>query len=110
VVGLQHTNSRGFLHGGVIAALADNAMGLSYNDTRMLVLGEGEASKRGVTVNLSIDFLATTRSGSWLQVTPRVLQAGKTTGFVDATITADEKTIARASAIFRVLERPPQGV
>src|SRR5215469_14526814 len=27
--GPQHTNSRGFVHGGLIGALADNAMGLS---------------------------------------------------------------------------------
>ena len=27
--GAAHTNSRGFVHGGLISALADNAMGLS---------------------------------------------------------------------------------
>jgi acyl-coenzyme A thioesterase PaaI-like protein len=30
----EHCNSRGFLHGGVIAALADNAMGLSFGEVR----------------------------------------------------------------------------
>jgi acyl-coenzyme A thioesterase PaaI-like protein len=100
IIGRSHRNSRGFLHGGVIAALADNAMGLSYHDTRVKLLGEGKAPKSGLTVTLSIDFLSTARSGAWLQVTPRVLRAGKVTGFVDATITADDEIIARASAIF----------
>ena len=45
-----HTNSRGFVHGGLISALADNAMGLSCSHR----LG-GEASL--VTVNLTLDFL-----------------------------------------------------
>lgn len=108
IVGSQHTNSRGFLHGGVVAALADNSMGLSYHDTRVKLLGESEASKSGVTVNLSVDFVSTARTGSWLQVTPRVLRAGKTTGFVDATISSDGEIIARASAIFRILESLPQ--
>ena len=29
IAGPAHTNSRGFVHGGLIGALADNAMGLS---------------------------------------------------------------------------------
>ena len=28
-LGKAHTNARGFIHGGLIASLADNAMGLS---------------------------------------------------------------------------------
>jgi uncharacterized protein (TIGR00369 family) len=108
VVAKPHTNSRGLLHGGIIAALADNAMGLSYHDTRVSLLGEAEAAKTGLTVNLAIDFVSTARGGSWLQVTPRILRAGKATGFVDATVTADDKIIARASAIFRTVDQSKQ--
>jgi uncharacterized protein (TIGR00369 family) len=108
VVGNPHTNSRGFLHGGVLAALADNAMGLSYHETRVLLLGEDEAIKSALTVNLSIDFVSTARVGAWLQITPRVLRGGRATGFVDATVTADNEIIARASAIFRALDQARQ--
>src|SRR5688500_14593092 len=45
-----HANSRGFVHGGVISALADNAMGLSC--ARQL----GDASGL-VTVSLTVDFV-----------------------------------------------------
>lgn len=96
-----HCNSRGFLHGGVLTALADNAMGLSYHEARMLTLGSGEEKVGAVTVSLSVDFLASARPGDWLQVTPRVLKAGRSIGFVDAAVTANDETIARASAIFR---------
>src|SRR5947207_8210640 len=48
--GPAHTNSRGFVHGGLIGALADNAMGLSCG--RRLNHAGGL-----VTVNLNVDFL-----------------------------------------------------
>jgi uncharacterized protein (TIGR00369 family) len=56
----SHCNARGLLHGGVISALADNAMGLACV-TRM----EGVSA---LTVSLSVDFLSVGRSGQWLEV------------------------------------------
>jgi uncharacterized protein (TIGR00369 family) len=91
-----HCNSRGLLHGGVVAAVADNAMGLSC--------GTSMATKQGlVTLSLSVDYVGTAKIGQWVQVEPRVLRTGKTVGFADALVTADGAVIARASATFRVL-------
>jgi uncharacterized protein (TIGR00369 family) len=92
-----HCNSRGFLHGGVIAALADNAMGLSCGK----VLGSVQGL---VTVNLAVDYVGTARIGQWLQVEPRVLRTGRSMSFADALVTADGSLVARASASFRSLE------
>src|SRR6516225_4437807 len=91
-----HCNSRGFVHGGIIAALADNAMGISCVLTN-------QAATSAVTVSLSIDYVATAKIGQWLQIEPRVVKAGSTLGFVDALISADKAIIARASATFRML-------
>jgi uncharacterized protein (TIGR00369 family) len=97
-----HCNSRGFVHGGVIAALADNAMGLSYGQAaRSAASPDRPAPKSAVTVSLNIDYAATANVGQWLQIEPRVIKAGRTMGFVDALITADGAAIARASATFR---------
>jgi acyl-coenzyme A thioesterase PaaI-like protein len=50
-------NGKGFLHGGVINALADNAMGLSIIET---LRQQGiERGRGGSTVSLSLDFLLT---------------------------------------------------
>jgi uncharacterized protein (TIGR00369 family) len=92
-----HCNSRGFLHGGVIAALADNAMGLSC-------VGVQASARSAVTVSLNVDYLATAKPGQWLQIAPRVVKCGRTLGFADALITADGEPIARATATFRMLE------
>jgi uncharacterized protein (TIGR00369 family) len=92
----EHCNSRGLLHGGVIAALADNAMGLSCVTSM--------PSPQGlVTVSLTVDYLGAAKVGQWLQIEPRVLRTGKSMGFADALVTADGATIARASATFRLL-------
>ena len=91
-----HCNSRGLLHGGVIAALADNAMGLSCGLSLPSVEGL-------VTVSLTVDYAGSAKIGQWLQIEPRVLKTGKSMGFADALVTADGAVIARASATFRIL-------
>jgi uncharacterized protein (TIGR00369 family) len=91
-----HTNSRGFVHGGLVSALADNAMGLSCG----LDL---EGAKGLLTVNLALDFLAVAKVGQWLQVEPTVVKRGRSLCFASALVTADGKPCARASATFQVV-------
>lgn len=90
-----HANSRGFVHGALMTALADNAMGLSC------VLQIGQVSGL-VTVNLAMDFLASAGIGQWLEVRPVVLKAGASIAFASATIHADDQLCARANATFRI--------
>lgn len=91
-----HTNSRGFAHGGLVSALADNAMGLSCGL-------ELESANGLLTVNLALDFLAVARIGQWLQVEPSVVKRGRSLCFASALVTADGKPCARASATFQVV-------
>jgi uncharacterized protein (TIGR00369 family) len=97
IIGLRagpaHSNSRGFVHGGLISALADNAMGLSCD----LALGH----VRLVTVNLTLDFIAAAKQGEWLEVRPKVVRTGSTLCFATAEIFSGETLCARANAIFR---------
>lgn len=92
----SHCNARGLLHGGVISALADNAMGLACV-TQM----EGVSS---LTVSLSVDFLSVGRSGQWLVVRGVPAKLGRTLAFADAQIEADGELIAKAAATFRIIE------
>jgi uncharacterized protein (TIGR00369 family) len=93
-----HTNSRGFAHGGLISALADNAMGLSCG-----MLAGGASSY--VTVNLAIDFLGAAQIGQWLEVEPAFVKLGKTLSFAQCFVTADGEPCARANATFRAVSR-----
>ena len=95
--GPAHANSRGFVHGAPISALADNAMGLSCSLSLDGIAGL-------VTVGLSLDYLSTARLDQWLEIRPVVLRTGKNLSFCSATIHADEALCARANATFRALQ------
>ena len=90
-----HTNSRGYVHGGLIGALADNAMGLSC--------AQGLDGAGLVTVNLTLDFFGTARLGQWLAFETQVLRRGSALCFAQALITADGEPCARANATFKVM-------
>lgn len=93
-----HTNSRGRLHGGLISALADNAMGLSL---AARLAEEGRPASSFVTTSLGVDFIASAVCGQWLEIDPVVIHAGGGQGVVQALARADGKVIARANATFR---------
>lgn len=101
VIGLRaaecHTNSRGFVHGGLIATLADNAMGLSCLQAK--AGGAGSL----VTVTLNIDFLASVGLGQWLEIRPQVIKVGRQLAFASALVVADGKICARANATFQAV-------
>ncbi len=105
IVREAHCNARGFAHGGLISALADNAMGHSAVATARKTLPEPPAS--AVTVNLSLDFADSARIGEWLEVRPVVLKMGRTLAFTEGHVIAmregEERLIARCSATFRMV-------
>ena len=96
--GAAHTNSRGFVHGGLISALADNAMGLSCARK----LGDGASL---VTVNLTVDFLGAAHTGQWLEFDTVFVKPGGTLCFTQAFVTADGQPCARANGVFRVVRK-----
>ncbi len=101
VAGPAHANSRGFVHGALISALADNAMGLSCG-----INAEGISGF--VTVGLSVDFLSTARLGQWIEIRPTVLKVGRSLSFCAATIHADDEICARADATFSAVKAKVQ--
>jgi uncharacterized protein (TIGR00369 family) len=104
IIGLRldkpHTNGRGLIHGGLIAALADNAMGHSCAHVM------GGASSL-VTIGLAVDFVGTAKVGQWLAVEPEVIRTGSTICFAQCLVKADDVVIARANGTFRVVPKTP---
>ena len=93
-----HTNGRGLIHGGLIAALADNAMGYSC----ALVMGWTSSL---VTISLAVDFIGSAQVGQWLTVETDVIKTGSTICFAQCLAKADDVVIARASGTFRVVPK-----
>ena len=100
-----HCNGKGFLHGGLVGSLADNAMGLSVLES-LKTQGIGRA-RAGSTVSLAVDFLASAQIGQWVEFVPRVLKIGSSLGFADCLVLADALSIARGNATFRLYRSPP---
>lgn len=96
--GPAHANGRGFVHGGLLMALADNAMGLTCAH---LLAGDRSL----VTVNLNLDFLSVAQLGQWLAFETDFVKPGSTLCFAQAFVTADGKPCARANGVFRVVSR-----
>jgi uncharacterized protein (TIGR00369 family) len=102
IIGLRlarpHTNGRGLIHGGLIAALSDNAMGYSCAQAT------GWTSSF-VTISLSVDFVGSAAIGQWLAIESEVIRTGSTICFAQCLARADDVVIARASATFRVVPK-----
>ena len=62
--GPQHANAHGIVHGGMLAAFLDSAMGSTVSHV---------LQRRSVTVRLTIDYLMPGRVGDWLQAEAEVL-------------------------------------
>jgi len=94
-----HTNARGLIHGGLIASLADNAMGYSCAQAT-------DWQTSFVTISLAVDFTGSAGIGQWLAVETEVIRTGSTICFAQCLVKAADAVIARASATFRVVKKP----
>ena len=101
LVTAAHTNSRGFVHGGLIASLADNAMGLSCAQQR-------ESGSGGVTLNLSVDYLSVAHLGDWMEFRIQFTKVGRSISVAECHVCVADRVIARANASFsHVLPQAP---
>ncbi len=62
--GPQHANALGIVHGGMLAAFLDSAMGVAVFHA---------IGRRAVTLRLSLDYLGPGRLGDWLQAEGEVV-------------------------------------
>ena len=94
----KHCNARGTVHGGMLATLADVALGYT-----MAFSSEPPAGL--VTANLSLDFAGTAKAGDWLEAHIDIQKQGSSLSFANCYILAQGERIVRASAVFLVAGR-----
>lgn len=89
-------NHAGFVHGGMISALADSAMGRSL---RTLVPGVA----RAMSFDLKLNFISAAKLGETLRATGRVIHAGRRTMVAECRVEGPGgKLVATASGTFAV--------
>ena len=93
----RHLNSRGTCHGGLLATLADIALGYAC-----VAASEDGAGKNFVTIDLSIEYMASTRAGDWLYSEVKVLNTNSRTAAAAGHLLVEGSPVARISANFRM--------
>ena len=95
----KHCNMRGTVHGGILATLADIAIGYSLAFST-------EPPTAAVTTSLTVDFLSSAQSGDWLEASIEFHKLGNRVAFGNCYISRTNKEnserIVRASAVFLV--------
>jgi uncharacterized protein (TIGR00369 family) len=81
-----HANPMGTVQGGILAAMADAAMGWAY----MTTLGEGESY---TTLEIKMNFLRPVRAGR-LEARARVRSAGRTIGLIECDVVGGDGKVA----------------
>jgi uncharacterized protein (TIGR00369 family) len=95
----HHFNPQRIVHGGIIAAMADTAIGLALRS----ILAPGSTHR---TAQLGVHFLAK-GEGTRLVGRGRALHLGTRMGYGEAEVLdGDEQLLARATATFIVLPAP----
>ena len=93
VIEEKHTNSRGICHGGVLATLADLALGYA-------MLAKSGDKGSFLTAHLAVDYAGAARTGDWIESKVEIQRVGARLAFANCYLVANEKPIVRASAIF----------
>jgi acyl-coenzyme A thioesterase 13 len=103
VIGLRaaekHTNSRGTVHGGVLATIGDIALGYT-------MAFSSDPPRRATTASLTIDYIGSAKTGDWIEARVDKYKIKKTLAFANAYLTVNDAQVARVSAIFSVLPSP----
>ena len=94
----RHCNSSGTCHGGLLATLADIALGYSC----AIAGNTGGERPNFVTVDLSLQYLDSTHVGEWVQSEVTVLGAGSRTRSATGHLLANGRPVVRISANFRM--------
>lgn len=89
----RHTNARGFVHAGVLVALADVLMGHTAQRA-------GPPDTRLVTASLTTDFPGSAQLGDWVTGAATVRRSGRRLAFTTCEFTANGRLVLTASGVF----------
>lgn len=96
----KHCNTRRNMHGGLLAALTDVALGFTLG-----YLTQPFTSY--VTVSLDVDFAGSAVEGDWLEARTDVQRRGRRLAFANCYVWRGDTRIARASGVFMATDQSP---
>ncbi|PHQ72366.1 MAG: thioesterase [Sneathiella sp.] len=87
----KHLNGAHLVHGGMLMAFADSALGRSIGH---------QTGRRSVTIKMSSEFMKPGRVGDWIEAHVEIIRSTKTVVFARCDLVAGRRTIFKADAIF----------
>ena len=94
----DHMNMHSIAHGGMLATLADSALG--YNISRL-------AQRGVVTAQMNLEFLSAVQEGDWLEAYVTMDKQGSRLIFASCELRVADRRVLKTTAIFAV--RPKDG-
>ncbi|MBM3489830.1 MAG: PaaI family thioesterase [Alphaproteobacteria bacterium] len=96
----EHTNPVGMVHGGALYTFADQIMGrMLYSlDRRM-----------NVTVSLTVEYLAATKPGEWVDGEVEVVRMTRSLAFLRCLLRVRDEPICAVGGVFKFLRTEWQG-
>jgi uncharacterized protein (TIGR00369 family) len=88
-----HANMHNVAHGGLLATLADCALGTYITQ---------ECNAPVVTVNMSLDYLSVTKIGDWLEAHVKIEKQGRRLIYASCYLQTEGKTLVKVNGIFAV--------
>lgn len=88
-----HTNMHGRAHGGMLATLADCALGQCIST---------EMQSGVVTVHMSVDYLDSVQPGDWIEAQVRIDKKGRKLIYATCLMTVSGKVMLKVNAVFAV--------
>lgn len=91
----KHLNRRGVVHGGMLMAFADQALGLAAWE---VIGGLPQA-----TIQLDTQFIAPVAEGEFVEARAQLVRRTRTILFMRGTLVVGERTVASCQGIWKVL-------
>ncbi len=92
----RHSNSRGVVHGGMLLAMADTALGMALYHSRT-------PPQPIATVSLNAEFLDSAVPGDWVEGKVEILRVGSRLAYANCLLYVGERRIMRAAGVFALM-------
>lgn len=91
----RHLNRNGMVHGGMLMAFADQALGI--------VAGKANGGRRQVTVQLDTHFVGAVREGDFVEARCTVVRQTRSLLFMTGTLTVEGQIVSTSRGVWKVL-------
>ncbi|MFV0280713.1 MAG: PaaI family thioesterase [Rhodoblastus sp.] len=96
LAGEKHENRQGAVHGGMLMAFADHAIGH--------IAWEAAGRRKCVTLQLENQFLAAVHSGDFVECDTEIVRAARTVIFLRGVLKVKDRPVMAANGIWKVIE------